>query len=99
MKYRAVLAMILSLIIVVSLPLSVIVEVRAVSSDKPGAISECIVDKSAEKIIIRGSLKHGVLVNNREAKLAVYRFDPWATMMQKMAMHNLCMALVQLWNT
>lgn len=77
MKYRAVLAMMLSLIIVVSLPLSVIVEVRAASSDKPGAISECIVDKSAEKIIIRGSLKHGVLVNNREAKLAVYRFDPW----------------------
>jgi hypothetical protein len=71
------LSLILALLIVVPLPLWAVMTVWAAPSENLGAISECIVDKSTEKIVIRGSLKHGVLVNNREAKLAVYRFDPW----------------------
>jgi hypothetical protein len=43
-----------------------------------GSISECSVDEKRNLIKIHGSVKHSVLIDNRDAKIAVYRFDPWA---------------------
>ena len=77
MKFRHAIAILLAAVMVIALPFLAVISVSSSTSENLGAIAECVVDKSAEKITIRGSLKHGVLVNNREAKLAVYRFDPW----------------------
>ena len=42
-----------------------------------GSITYCTVDAARGLIKIHGSIKHTVLIGNREAKIAVYRFDPW----------------------
>ena len=70
MKFRNAIAILLAAVMVIALPFFAVISVSSSTSENLGAISECVVDKSTEKITIRGSLKHGVLVNNREAKLA-----------------------------
>lgn len=59
------------------IPLSSLMVIETSASEALGTITECVIDRNSEKIMIRGSIKHSVLVNNRDGKLAVYRFDPW----------------------
>jgi len=47
------------------------------ASENLGTITECRIDRSTDKILISGSIKHSVLVNNRNSTIAVYRIDPW----------------------
>ncbi len=75
-KYFAVFLIAVILINMI-LPFSSLMVIEVSASDSLGTITECVIDRSSEKIMIRGSIKHSVLVNNRDSKLAVYRFDPW----------------------
>ena len=42
-----------------------------------GSITTCTVDDNSNLVVIQGSIKHSVLIGNRDSKIAVYRFDPW----------------------
>lgn len=74
-KYFTVLM--LAVITLISTSLSVLLYTRAATSDNLGTVTECRVDRDGQTVSIRGSIKHSVLVGNRESKLAVYRFDSW----------------------
>ncbi len=58
-------------------PVCSIFSVNASVSQSLGAISECVSDLRSNSVKIAGSIKHSVLVANRGARIAVYRFDPW----------------------
>ncbi len=75
-KYYAAI-LVAAIMINMILPFASLLIIDASASDSLGSITECVIDQTSEKIMIRGSIKHSVLVNNRDGKLAVYRFDPW----------------------
>lgn len=67
----------LAVIMIISV-LSVFMPIINVSaSENLGTITECRIDRSTDKIMISGSIKHSVLVSNRNSTIAVYRIDPW----------------------
>ena len=74
-KYFAVLMM--AVIIITSMPFFSVIIAYAADVDNLGVVTECIVDQNTKTLSVRGSIKHSVLVSNRDSKLAVYRFDPW----------------------
>ncbi len=53
------------------------VEAETPSFQSLGSITYCTVDDARNLIKIHGSIKHSVLIGNRDSKIAVYRFDPW----------------------
>lgn len=53
------------------------VEAETPSFQSLGSITYCTVDDARNMIKIHGSIKHSVLISKRDAKIAVYRFDPW----------------------
>lgn len=67
----------LAVFLLTSLPFTCFFAIDASASESLGSITECVVNPNSEKITVRGSIKHSVLVNNRNSKIAVYRFDPW----------------------
>lgn len=75
-KYFAVLMTVA--ILFTALPWCIATNVKSESNENLGSVTECVIDKDARVVFVRGSIKHSVLVSNRESKLAVYRFDPWA---------------------
>ncbi|MBR4033733.1 MAG: hypothetical protein IKJ04_02895, partial [Clostridia bacterium] len=75
-KYSAAI-LVAAIMINMILPFASLMIIDASASESLGSITECVIDRTSEKIMIRGSIKHSVLVNNRDGKLAVYRFDPW----------------------
>ncbi len=77
MKIKYFAAFMLVAFLLTSLPFSSLMVLDASAAESLGTITECIIDRSSEKIMIRGSIKHSVLVDNRDGKIAVYRFDPW----------------------
>lgn len=60
-----------------SLPMAYLFSINASASDSLGSITECVIDNASETIAVRGSIKHSILVGNRNSKIAVFRFDPW----------------------
>ena len=71
-----------SVIILAAIFLSVfsslfVLESKCLGIQSLGTLSSCVIDYERNRILIRGSVKHSVLINNRDAKIAVYRFDPW----------------------
>lgn len=74
-KYFAILMV--AVMLLTSLPLYTAINVQADAIENLGTITECKVDRNAQTLSISGSIKHSVLVVNRESKIAVYRFDPW----------------------
>lgn len=78
MKAKGLAALLIAVLILnILAPLFTLVVIEASASDFSGTITECAVDRAGERITVRGSIKHGVLVNNRDCKLGVFRFEPW----------------------
>lgn len=74
-KYFAIFMM--AAVIFSILPFGALITVKSASNENLGTITECVIDRESKMAFVRGSIKHSVLVGNRESKLAVYRFDPW----------------------
>lgn len=77
MKNKIPILFLIAVFLFTSLPLAYLFAIDAAASESLGSITECTLNNSLEKITVRGSIKHSVLVNNRDSKIAVYRFDPW----------------------
>ncbi len=77
MKIKYFAAFILVVFLFTSLPFSRLIAIDASAAESLGTITECVIDRSSEKIMIKGSIKHSILVDNRDGKIAVFRFDPW----------------------
>ena len=77
MKNKISALLLIAVFLFTSLPLTYLFVIDVSASDSLGSISECSVNMTTEKIKVRGSIKHSVLVNNRDSKIAVYRFAPW----------------------
>ncbi|MGM9642662.1 MAG: DUF5722 domain-containing protein, partial [Eubacteriales bacterium] len=77
MKSKYLTVLFLAVFLVTSLPIAGILALNAAASPSLGTVAECVVNEQAETVRVSGSIKHSVLVSNREGKIAVYRFDPW----------------------
>lgn len=77
MKIKYIAALLVTALLITYIPLLLSVTADASAFETLGTITECVIDGRSEKIMIRGSVKHNVLVGNRDGKIAVYRFDPW----------------------
>lgn len=64
-------------VLISSVPFLAILSPAAAASENLGTVTECVIDRSSQTVSVKGSIKHSVLVNNRDSKLAVYRFDSW----------------------
>ena len=62
-------------VIITSLPLSFLLSFTASASETLGSVTECRI--VGDKIYVSGSIKHSVLVSNRESKIAIYKMLPW----------------------
>ncbi len=51
--------------------------VSATSGNDLGSVSECRFDKNRSVIDVKGSIKYSEMVENRNAKVALYSFLPW----------------------
>ena len=77
MKIKYIAALLVTALLITYIPLLLSITADASALETLGTITECVIDGRSEKIMIRGSVKHNVLVGNRDGKIAVYRFDPW----------------------
>ena len=78
MKKRGIALFLLFAVFVSAVGMVQYAKAEAPSFQSLGSITYCKVDPSRNLIKIHGSIKHSVLIGNRDAKIAVYRFDPWA---------------------
>ena len=62
-------------VIITSLPMSFLLPLGASASETLGSVTECKI--VGDKIYVSGSIKHSVLVSNRESKIAIYKLLPW----------------------
>lgn len=62
-------------VIITSLPLSFLLPFDASAAETLGSITRCQI--IGDKIYISGSIKHSILVSNRESKIAIYKLLPW----------------------
>ncbi|MBR6681454.1 MAG: hypothetical protein IKL40_00530 [Clostridia bacterium] len=62
-------------LIITSLPLSFLLTFEISASETLGSVAECKI--IGDKIYIRGSIKHSVLVSNRDSTIAIYKLSPW----------------------
>lgn len=65
----------LASVIITSLPLSFLLSFDVSATETLGSVTECKI--VGDKIIVSGSIKHSVLVSNRESSIAVYKLLPW----------------------
>ncbi len=77
MRKRCIALIIFFAVLVSAISAAQYVEAETPSFQSLGSITYCTVDDSRNLIKIHGSIKHSVLIGNRDAKIAVYRFDPW----------------------
>ena len=77
MKYRYIAMLLITALLLSAVSLLNFVYAETPSFQSLGSISECSVDENRNLIKIHGSVKHSVLIDNRDAQIAVYRFDPW----------------------
>lgn len=69
--------LLLAVFLVSSLPIAGILTLKAAAAPSLGTIAECSFNEQVGTVSVSGSIKHSVLVSNRDGKIAVYRFDPW----------------------
>ena len=62
-------------VLITSLPFSFLFHFNAAASENLGSVAECKI--VGDKIIVSGSIKHSVLVANRESSIGVYKMLPW----------------------
>lgn len=72
----------ISIILVIAIIISTVCIVNSAHAETMvfqslGTITSCTVDANRDAVIISGSVKHSVLIGNRDAQIAVYRFGPW----------------------
>ena len=78
MKYRYIAMILITAILLSALSFVNYAYAETPSFQSLGNITECTIDEKSNLIHIQGSIKHSILIDNRDAKIAVYRFDPWA---------------------
>ena len=62
-------------LILALLPSTSLLHLNVSALDNLGSVTECRI--AGERIIVSGSIKHSVLVSNRESTIAVYKLLPW----------------------
>ena len=62
------------------LPFTFLFRFEAAAYENLGSVTSCVI--SGDKIIVSGSIKHSVLVANRESNIAIFKFDPWENVEQ-----------------
>ena len=62
-------------VVIASIPFSFLFSFNVSASENLGSVAECRI--AGDKIIVSGSIKHSVLVSNRESTIAVYKLLPW----------------------
>ena len=75
MNKRVKAVLLLISVIITSLPMSFLLPLGASASETLGSVTECKI--VGDKIYVSGSIKHSVLVSNRESKIAIYKLLPW----------------------
>lgn len=85
----------LAVILITAILISAISFFASVNAETPsfqslGSITNCTVDESRKQINIHGSIKHSVLIGNRDSKIAVYRFDPWTDIVSAISSAEPC---------
>ena len=77
MKIRYLAMFLVATILISSVAFFGITDAEALSFPSLGSITSCTVDNNRNLVVIKGSVKHSVLIGNRTSKIALYRFDPW----------------------
>lgn len=62
-------------VIITSFQISFLTLLDVSASETLGSVAECKV--IGDKVLISGSIKHSILVSNRESSIAVYKLSPW----------------------
>lgn len=77
MKKRLLAILLFAILVISLIPDVNAFGVRSVTSETLGSITQCSVNKKFSTVTVSGSIKHSVLVDNSNARIAIYRFEPW----------------------